>query len=248
MGLSVIIITKNEAHNLEDCLRSVAWAEECIIVDSGSTDATVSIAQQHGATVVHNPEWPGFGPQKQIALNHATQDWVLSIDADERVSPSLHTEIVAAMQSSHSSVGFAIPRLSYFCGKPVHHCGWTPDYVMRLFQRGTGRFSDDLVHEKIIITGRTSKLREVLIHYSYRTMDDVTRKIEHYSNAAAAQMYAKGKRSNPLSAALRGTWAFLRTFIFKLGFLDGATGWQVAWMNAATTHRKYLKLAQRSVQ
>ena len=242
MGLSVIIITKNEALNLADCLRSVAWADERIIVDSGSSDATVSIAQEHGAQVVLNPVWPGFGPQKQIALNHATQDWVLSLDADERITSALQAEIQAAMTQADAPVGYEIPRLSYFCGQPVRHCGWTPDYVLRLFRRNAARFSDDLVHEKVLLNGHSARLAHSMTHYSYRTQEDVARKIEHYSSAAAQQMFAKGKRSSALAAQLRGAWAFVRTFVIKLGFLDGATGWQVAQMNAATTRLKYLKL------
>jgi glycosyltransferase involved in cell wall biosynthesis len=240
-SLSVILITKNEAANIRDCLESVAWADEIIVVDSGSTDDTANIAKKMGAQVYVHTDWPGFGPQKNRALNHAGKDWVFSIDADERVTPELRAEIEQAMKTGEAD-GFYCPRLSQFCGKFVHHSGWYPDYVLRLFKRGTGRFSESLVHESVLLTGSTGKLKTPLLHYSYLTAADVERKVEHYSRAAAQQMFQSGKRSSRLGAALSGGWAFVRTYVVRLGVLDGSAGWNIARMNARTTYLKYRKL------
>lgn len=239
-SLSVIIITKNEAANIRDCIESVKWADEIVVVDAGSTDETVQICQELGARVyVH--DWPGFGVQKNRALAYATKDWVLSLDADERVTPESHAEMMRGM-SADNVQGYHIPRRSQFCGRFVYHSGWYPDYVLRLFKRGSGRFSDSLVHETVLLDGVTSRFKNPLLHYSYLTKADVERKVEQYSTAAAHQMLQAGKRASLAAAVLRGSWAFVRTFILRLGVLDGVTGWNIARMNARTTYLKYRKL------
>ncbi len=239
--LSVIIITKNEAANIAACLASVAWADELIVVDSGSNDDTADIARRSGAQVYLHADWPGFGPQKNRALGYATGDWIFSIDADERVTPELRAELEQAMKAMLVD-GFYCPRLSQFCGQFIHHCGWYPDYVLRLFRRGAGKFSESLVHESVLLTGKTQKLQQPLLHYSYLNADDVERKVEQYSTAAAQQMLAAGKRSGWLGAALSCGWAFVRTYLIRLGVLDGMAGWRIALMNARTTYLKYRKL------
>ncbi|MDD2701964.1 MAG: glycosyltransferase family 2 protein [Sideroxydans sp.] len=241
-GLSVILITKNEAANIRACLESVAWADERIVVDSGSSDDTVAIARSMGAQV-YGHDWPGFGPQKNRALGYATGDWVFSIDADERVTAELRAELEQAMREG-AAEGYYCPRLSQFCGTFIHHSGWYPDYVLRLFKRGKGRFSDSLVHESVQLQGRSAKLRSPLLHYSYLDRADVERKVLHYSDAAAQQMHAAGKRTTLQRAALSATWAFVRTWIIRLGVLDGRAGWGIAMMNARTTWLKYRKLAK----
>lgn len=239
-GLSVIIITKNETLNIRECLESVKWADEIIVVDSGSSDNTVAICREFTPHVyVH--DWPGFGAQKNRALDYATRDWVLSLDADERITPELRVEIEQAMLDGVQA-GYCIPRLSQFCGKFIHYSGWYPDFVLRLFKRDVARFSDSLVHEKVLMKGNTAKLKNPILHYSYFTVEDVERKVEHYSAAAAQQMKQSGKRSNLLSASISGGWAFVRTYILRLGMLDGSAGWHIACMNARTTYLKYRKL------
>ncbi|CAK0770819.1 Lipopolysaccharide core biosynthesis glycosyltransferase WaaE [Gammaproteobacteria bacterium] len=235
--ISVVLIVKNEEANLYETLESVSWADEIIIVDSGSEDATTSIARKF-TRHVYLHDWPGFGAQKNRALDYASMDWVLSLDADERVTPELRIEILQAIRE-HQADGFFIPRKSQFCGNFVRHCGWYPDYVLRLFKREKGRFSDSLVHESLILHGTTAKLSFPLLHYSYRNKIDVTRKIEQYSLAAAQQMLEKGKKAVLLDAPLRAFWAFFRTYFLRLGILDGRTGWDIARMNAITTYRKY---------
>lgn len=239
--LSVILITKNEAANISACLESVAWAEELIVVDSGSADGTVTIARAMGAKV-YESDWPGFGPQKNRALAYATGDWVFSIDADERVTPALRAELEHAMREGKVE-GYYCPRLSQFCGTFIHHSGWYPDYVLRLFKRGKGRFTDSLVHESVQLQGRSAKLCSPLLHYSYLDRADVERKVAQYSDAAAQQMHAAGKHATFLRAALSAGWAFVRTWVIRLGLMDGRAGWCIASMNARTTWLKYRKLA-----
>ena len=245
--LSVIIITKNEADNIRDCLDTVAWADEIIVVDSGSTDDTVKFARAAGAQVYAYADWPGFGPQKNRALSHATGDWVFSIDADERVTPELRAELELAMKAGDAD-GYFCPRLSQFCGQYIHHCGWYPDFVLRLFRRNAGKFSDSLVHESVLLTGKTARLLNPLLHYSYLTKQDVERKVAQYSSAAAQQMYAAGRRSSLPGAVLSGGWAFVRTYLLRLGMLDSRAGWNISCMNARTTYLKYRKLAALHLQ
>ena len=246
MTLSVILITRNEAANIRACLASVAWADERIVVDSGSSDDTVAIARELGASV-HEHDWPGFGPQKNRALDYASGDWVFSIDADERVTPELRAELEQAMREGGAE-GYYCPRLSQFCGSFIHHSGWYPDYVLRLFKRGKGRFSDSLVHESVRLDGRSAKLKSPLLHYSYLDRADVERKVAHYSDAAAQQMHAAGKHTSLLRAALSAGWAFVRTWMIRLGVLDGRAGWGIAMMNARTTWLKYRKLSALNSQ
>jgi glycosyltransferase involved in cell wall biosynthesis len=238
--LSVIIITKNEALNIRACLESVAWADEIIVVDSGSADDTVAICREF-TTHVYIHDWPGFGAQKNCALDYANKDWVLSLDADERVTPELHAQLIKAMAEAGKD-GFYIPRLSQFCGRFIRHSGWYPDYVLRLFKRAKGRFSDDLVHESVILQGSAGKLSSPLLHYSYMNETDVNRKVEQYASAAALQMFNSGKAVSGADAPVRAGWAFLRTYCLRLGFLDGTAGFNIARMNARTTYLKYRRL------
>jgi glycosyltransferase involved in cell wall biosynthesis len=238
--LSVIIITKNEELNIRACLESVAWADEIIVVDSGSTDNTVAICHEY-TSQVYSHDWPGFGAQKNRALNYATKNWVLSLDADERVTPELHSELIRAMKISDTE-GFYVPRLSQFCGQFIRHCGWYPDYVLRLFKKSSGHFSDDLVHESVILQGISKKLTQPLLHFTYMNQADVQRKVEHYATAAANQMFNKGKSVTHADAPIRAGWAFLRTYCLRFGFLDGIAGFNIARMNARTTYLKYQKL------
>lgn len=242
MKLSVIVITKNEAVNLRACLQGVGFASEVIIVDSGSTDGTVALARELGAQVIETTDWPGFGAQKNRALAEARGEWVLSIDADERVTPALREEILRVVdQSDHRA--YALPRLSSFCGQFIRHSGWYPDHVVRLWQRGSARFSDHLVHEQVVVErGTTGYLETPLVHYSYRNDSDFLRKLEQYSELGAQQAFADGKRATLRTALSHSLAALLRSFVFKRGFLDGRAGLIVALCAAQTTYHKYFKL------
>lgn len=242
MGLSVILITKNEEANIKDCLESVSFANEIIVVDSQSSDQTVKIAQSFGAKVENTSDWPGFGPQKNRALNLATQDWVLSIDADERVTAELKNEILAVINSSSSSDCYAIPRLSWYCGRFMKHSGWYPDYVERLFKRGSAKFSDHLVHERLLPNGQVKKLNHHFLHYSFKNFSQVLQKIDSYSTASANQAFQQGKKSSVSKAIGHGLWAFFRTYFLRLGFLDGQQGLALAISNAEGTYYRYIKI------
>lgn len=243
--LSVILITRNEESNLDDCLASLdGIAQQIVVVDSNSTDGTLEIANRYGALMAYPSDWPGFGPQKNRALDLATCDWVLALDADERLTPSLKSEILTAINHSAQIDCFAIPRLSWYCGRFIRHSGWSPDYVDRLFRRGTARFSDDLVHERLIPNGAVAKLENPMLHYSFMNYSQVLDKLNRYSTASAEQAFAKGKTSNPLKAVLHGMWAFVRTYILRAGFLDGPQGFALSMSNAQGTYYRYMKLWQ----
>jgi glycosyltransferase involved in cell wall biosynthesis len=241
--LSVILITRNEEANLDDCLASLEGiAQQIVVVDTNSSDRTLEIAQKYGATLSQPADWPGFGPQKNRALDLATEEWVLSLDADERLTPALKSEILTVIHHSAHVDCFAIPRLSWYCGRFIRHSGWSPDYVDRLFKRGTARFSDDLVHERLIPNGTVAKLENPMLHYSFMNYSQVLQKLDRYSTASAEQAFAKGKTSSPLKAVLHGTWAFFRTYILRAGFLDGPQGFALAISNGQGTYYRYIKL------
>lgn len=242
MTLSVVIITKNEAANLPACLESVRFADEIIVLDNASEDGTAAIARERGARVAIVEDWPGFGPQKNRALALATGDWVLSLDADERVPAALAEEIRAAMARG-DCVGYEMPRSSWFCGRFMRHSGWWPDRVLRLFRREAGRFSDDLVHERVVVTGAVGRLTAPLEHWTHRSLDAALQKMNRYSSLSAEALHARGKRSSIASAIGHGFWAFVRTYVLRRGFLDGRQGFLLAVMNAETSYYRYAKLA-----
>lgn len=239
--LSVIIIVKNEEHDIRDCLESVTWADEIIVLDSGSDDATLSIVKEYTEKIYTSTDWQGFGVQKNRVLAYASCDWVLSIDADERVSDALHEEIANAIQSLGPLI-YKVPRLSSYCGKFIRHSGWWPDHVVRLFKRGQASFSNDLVHERLVFQGEAAKLNAPLLHVTYKDLDEVILKINQYSTLGARNSHQKGKRGSLTSAIVHGFWAFFRTYILRAGFLDGAEGLMLAISNAETTYYRYLKL------
>ncbi len=238
--LSVIIITKNEAHNISACLQAVAWADEIIVLDSGSEDDTVAICRQY-TDKVFETDWQGFGVQKQRALAKAKGDWVLSIDADEIVTQELRTEIEKIMEHGQFN-GYEIPRLSNYCGRPMRHGGWWPDYVLRLFRRDCGHFIESLVHERVVVEGKMGRINTPLLHDKFASLDEVLQKINHYSTLGAESLYGKGVRSSVSKALFRGFWMFFRTYVIKLGFLDGRHGLMLAISTGEDTYYKYMKL------
>ena len=252
--LSVIVIANNESANIVACLASVSFADQIVVVDSGSTDNTVELAKSMGAQVLQTKDWPGFGKQKNRALDLATCDWVFSIDADERVTPELAKQIKAAIhfedkndsksnQNSSKLLAYEIPRLTQFCGQWIRHCGWSPDLVLRLFKRGSAKFSNDLVHERIVqSSGTCGKLTTPMLHFSYPTPASYWRKLDQYSQAWAQQKFAEGRQTSMLLAALSGVVAFVRSYFFRLGFLDGALGFAVCTMQEQSAFGKYFTL------
>jgi glycosyltransferase involved in cell wall biosynthesis len=239
--LSVVVIVKNGERTLDRCLRSVSFADEIVVLDSGSTDRTLEIARRHTEAVHVSTDWPGFGIQKNRALDLATGDWVLSIDADEYLSDQLAGEIRATVAAGPGDV-YALPRLSSYCGRPMRHSGWWPDPVVRLFRRGSARFTDDLVHERLVFDGASIALTQVLHHESFADLDDVLDKVNRYSTAGARQAGQRGRRGGLGKAVVHGLWAFLRTYLLRAGFLDGREGFILAVSNAEGVYYRYLKL------
>ena len=236
---SAIVITKNEARNIADCLKSLAFCDERIVVDSGSSDGTVSIAQDNDAKVVSHP-FAGFGAQKNFALSLAQGDWVVSLDADERVSDELRNEIMQAVARADAD-GYEMPRLSTFCGRPMRHSGWYPDYVLRVFRRGKARFSDDLVHERVVCEGRTARLKSPLIHHPVLRLEEALSRMDRYSTAGADMLEASGRKVSFATGIARGLWSFVRTYFLRAGFLDGREGFLLAVANAEGTFYRYMK-------
>jgi glycosyltransferase involved in cell wall biosynthesis len=246
INLSVVVITQNEARHLADCLQSVAFADEWVVLDSGSTDETCDIATGFGARVERSDGWPGFGAQKNHALSLARGDWVLSIDADERVSPELALSIPAALQQAQAGAtgfaGYEMSRLSRFCGQWMRHGDWYPDRVVRLFRRTQGRFSNDLVHERLEVQGGIGRLQGELMHETIPTLHDALDKMNRYSTGRALDKARQGASGGLGSALLHGAWAFLRCYVLKRGFLDGRLGFVLAVYVAEGTYYRYLKM------
>jgi glycosyltransferase involved in cell wall biosynthesis len=234
--LSAILIVRNEAHCVERCLRSISSiADEIIVLDSGSTDETVSIARRF-TTKVEVTDWPGFGPQKNRALNRARGEWVLAIDADERLTPQLAASIRAAIELPSATVnGYFIEFLATWCGKPVRFGDWGGKRHLRLFRRTCAQFTDDLVHERVTCQPPVYRtLDGLMIHDTIAADDEAFDKCYRYAELSAQKLIAQG-RGGLSSAALHSTWTIIRGYLVKGGFLDGTTGWKVAWVTAMGT-------------
>jgi glycosyltransferase involved in cell wall biosynthesis len=257
--LSVIVITKNEAHNIEACLKSVAFADEWIVVDAGSTDGTRELAASLGAHVERVDDWPGFGPQKNRALALARGTWVLSVDADERVSEVLAAQVRAVVSgtcggetgaatagtlpdSNQQLAGYELSRLSSFCGQWMRHGDWYPDRVLRLFRRNAGRFTDDQVHERVLVDGPVGRLDGELLHDTMPDLDDALDKMNRYTSGRARDRLRAGRHGGLVRALTHGGWAFLRSYLLKRGFLDGRLGFVLALYIAEGTYYRYLKM------
>lgn len=208
--ISAIIITLNESQNISKCIDSLRWCREIIVVDSGSTDDTVALARDAGSKVHITKDWPGFGIQKNRALALATQPWILSIDADERVPPPLAREIQAVITETNKFDAYAMPRLSSYCGQYIRHGDWYPDIIVRLFRRDRARFSDALVHESVQVQGPIGRLNHHLHHESFRDLEQVLAKLNVYSSYGAQMMRQSNRGSGILTALAHGWWTFVR--------------------------------------
>ena len=239
--LSVIVITKDESMQIRHCLESVKWVDEIIVLDSGSTDDTVAICREY-TDKVFVTDWPGFGMQKNRAIEKATCDWILSIDADESVSDELRREIEEVIGQPSRTAAYQIPRRSSYCGRFMSHSGWWPDYIARLFRRGSARFSDDLVHERLVVQGAMGRLTHPLIHRAFSNLEEVLETANAYSSAGARMLDQQHKKASLMDAVLHGLWSFFHTYIVKAGFLDGKEGFMLAVSNGEGTYYKYLKL------
>lgn len=243
--LSVIVITRNEAHQVARCLGSVSFADEIVVVDSGSTDGTQKLAASLGARVIETTDWPGFGKQKQRALEAASGHWVLCLDADEWVDETLAQAIRQTVQGKADSTGhagFELTRMSAFCGQWMKASGWYPDMGLRLVKRTLGRFTEDLVHEHLTVKGTVGLLPGLLLHNSIPDLESAIDKMNRYSSGRAKDLLAKGRQGGLTTALLHGLWAFVRTYVIKRGFLDGRLGVVLALHNAETTYYRYVKM------
>lgn len=242
LSLSVIVITKNEADRIEPCLESVSnWADEIIVFDSGSTDRTVELAKKY-TDKVHVTDWPGYGPQKQRALEKSVKDWVLSIDADEQVTPELRVEIDTCLKDDPKVIAFRIPWAVHIFGKRLDF-GRSGRAPLRLFKREGARFSDAQVHEKVILpSGKIGKLEGRLLHFSHRNMLQALEKFVQYSWLWARQRHGKGKKTGIANALLHSCWEFFNIYVLRLGFLDGRRGLLMAILFWQYTFNKYASL------
>ena len=239
LPISAVLITKNEEKNIERVLGSLNFCAEIIVIDSGSTDNTVNLAKTYGAKVTVTKDWPGFGPQKNRALKQASQEWFLSIDADEWVTPELAQTIQSHLTKDTPA---KILRRSSFCGKVMRFSGWGDDWVTRLAKVGTAYFSDDLVHERLISNEDATAIHGVLGHESFVDLNEVLEKISFYSDLWVKQAHVKGLKSSLAKAIYKSFWTFFKTFILKLGFLDGMHGLLLSLTNAQGTFFRYAKL------
>lgn len=238
--LSVIIIAHNEEKNLDRCLKSVNWAQEIVVLDSGSTDQTRWIAKKY-TDKIWEVKWEGFGKTKELARQKASKAWVLSIDADEEVTPKLQEEILRAVQN-HSYSGYFVSRKSLFLGKWMEHSGWYPDYVLRLFRKESGQFDKALVHEQAQVKGEIGYLKNPLLHYTYPNLEHYFSKLKCYTTLAAQQLHQKGVRAYPWDLIFRPPATFFKMYTLKLGFLDGWQGFVLAILSSYQVLIKYLKL------
>jgi glycosyltransferase involved in cell wall biosynthesis len=240
-NLSVVIITFNEEGNLARCLNSVSWAEEIVIVDSFSQDRTKEVASDF-TDKIYDKQWPGFGPAKQFAVEKTSNEWVLSVDADEEVSLELKEQIRRALNSDSEVDGYYLCRQSYFLGKWIRHGGWYPDYVLRLFRKNKAEFTDSKVHEKLTLKGKSAYLNGTLFHYTDPDLESYLAKMNRYTSLSAEELYTEDRRSNLMDILFRPVAIFFKMYILKLGFLDGIQGFLLATYSSIHVLTKYTKL------
>lgn len=240
--VSVTIITLNEERNIRRCLESVKWADEIVVVDSGSTDRTLQICRSFGCTIVET-EWLGYGRTKQLAVESASNDWIFSLDADEEMTSELTQRIQRILlQQDPDCYGYRINRRSFYLGKLVKHSGWTSDFPLRFFHRQHGHFSDKAVHEGVELSGPVGQINEILLHYTFPTLSSHLEKIKTYSQLGALEKAQSGKTAGVCGAVLRGMLEFIRIYVFKAGFLDGKHGLILAINSSFAAYMKYLML------
>jgi (heptosyl)LPS beta-1,4-glucosyltransferase len=241
--VSVIIIALDQEDHILPCLQTVSWADEIVIVDSGSTDRTLERARSF-TDRIFTIDWPGFGAAKNYALDQARGDWILSLDTDERVPEALRDEILAAVRAESRCAGYRMPRKNYFGGRWVKRLGWYPDYTLRLFRRGQGRFRERAVHEEVLVNGPVGVLQTPLDHYSYQSVSEYMARQDRYARLAAQEMLQEGRR--PLAGELvwRPLSYFFKLYVLRLGFLEGRLGYTLALLSSLYNFLKYYYLRE----
>ena len=244
MKISVIIITLNEEKAITACLKSVAWADEIIVVDSGSSDRTEEICRSFPNVRFMHQDWLGYGPQKNFTVAQATHQWILSLDADETVSPELKEEILRELQAPPRYNGYHIGRKNLYRGQWVRHSGWWPEQVIRFFRKDHGQFNNRLVHESVEVTGAVGTFSGTIEHRSYHHADEFLEKAQRYAIPGAVQMHAAGKRGSTALAIIKALAAFIKSYILKRGFLDGRVGFLIAVSGAVAVFYRIMKLIE----
>jgi len=245
--LSIAIITKNEEARLSDCLKSVSFSDEVLVVDSGSSDKTVEVAKFFGARVLIE-EWRGFSGQKQFAVDQCRHDWVLILDADERIPEGSALTIRQEIAKNDPKISaYSFRRKNYLHGRWIKHCGWWPDRIVRLVHRKKGGFDGRPVHETWIADGKVKTLDAIIEHVSFRNYSELVAKMENYSNLASKELFERNKQVNFLTPIFRGLWMFIKTYFLELGVIDGFDGLLISTMNAGGSFLKYAKLRERNM-
>lgn len=239
--VTATIITLNEAEHIAAAIDSVSWADEIVVVDSGSTDGTLDIARTRGARISARA-WTGYVDQKNHAASLASHDWVLSLDADERVTPELAAEIRVLLQSDPPRRGYRVPRVTFHLGRWIRTTDFYPDYQARLYDRRAARWRGDLVHESVHVDGGVAYLSGELQHYSFRDLTDHVSRVNHYSTLAARELHDRGRRATPVDLLVHPPAAFLRNYLLRRGFLDGSAGLVISLVNAYSVFLKFAKL------
>ena len=240
MSIAAVVITYNEEANMEDCLRSISWADEIVVVDAMSTDRTCTIARQYTSNIFRRP-WEGYVSARRYALSMARSEWILSVDADERVTPELKAEIQAELARPQME-GYRIPRKAYFLGRWIRHCGWYPGYVLRLFRKDRAKVTQRMVHEGIRVEGSVGTLRNHILHYTYPTIEAYFERFQRYTSLSASDLHLQGRRSGLGDLLLRPPFQFVKMYLVKLGFLDGKEGFALCVLSAFHVFTKYMKL------
>lgn len=242
-AISAVVITENAERHIGGCLESIDWCDEIVVIDSGSEDNTLAIARQYSEKVFVE-EWKGFGRQKQSAVEKSSHEWVLSVDADEKVPEKLRDEILEKLCHGDDIAGFYIPRKNYFKDKWLRFGGQYPDYVLRLFRKSLGVFTPHIVHERVVVKGRTAKLKTPIEHYTFEDITSRLRKMNEYSSLSAAMARDAGKRARLFSPLSHLVVFFFKDYFLRLGFLDGKEGFHVALLQSLGAYFKYAKLVE----
>jgi glycosyltransferase involved in cell wall biosynthesis len=245
-ALSAIIITKNEERNIRECLSSVRWVDEVVVVDGGSTDKTVEVAKDMGAKVFIR-SWEGYGAAKIFALAQCSGNWILWLDADERVTKELAEEIQHLVRQEDSDyAGYEASRKAYFLGRWIKHCGWYPGFVIRLFRREAGKFTENKVHERLEVNGKVGRLRSDLLHYTDPNLFHYFEKFNRYTSLAAEELAQQGQKFGLTQLIVRPIWQFLKMYVVQRGFLDGFHGFILCVLSSSYVFTKYAKLWELS--
>jgi glycosyltransferase involved in cell wall biosynthesis len=241
-NISAIVITKNEGANIADCLKSIDWADEIILVDAESSDRTVEIAKSFNSKIfIH--QWEGFAKQKEFALTKTSNEWILHIDADERISPALRDEIIALQETDIN--GYYLRRQNYLLNKHIKSCGWDNDYQLRLVRKSKSKLNDRLVHEKFIVDGKTGQLKNRLIHLTFTSIEKTIFKINHYTSLKAEELFLKNRKVGGWGIVVHGFTGFFKFYFLLGGFKDGIHGLVISLLHLITTLVSYIKLWEK---